>query len=79
MAEIHDLVYHGQGGFTYTEVYNMPIRYRQYHIKKINEYMKELEEARDKTQAPQKNPKEILSPNSKPQADFTSKAKATKK
>ena len=34
--EIHDLVYYGNGGFLYTEVYNMPIHIRRYHIRKIN-------------------------------------------
>lgn len=34
--EIHDLVYYGKGGFLYSEVYNMPIHIRRYHIRKIN-------------------------------------------
>tara|TARA_R110000744_G_scaffold25061_1_gene62291 strand:+ start:62 stop:346 length:285 start_codon:yes stop_codon:yes gene_type:complete len=35
--EIHDLVYYGNGGFIYSEVYVMPIHIRRYHIKKIND------------------------------------------
>ena len=37
-TQIHDLVYHGGGGFLHSEVYNMPIWMRRYHIQKINEY-----------------------------------------
>jgi len=35
--EIHDLVYYGNGGFLYSEVYNMPIHIRRFHIRKIND------------------------------------------
>ena len=43
-TQIHDLVYHGNGGFIHSEVYNMPIWMRQYHIKKINEYLVKQQE-----------------------------------
>jgi len=43
-TQIHDLVYHGGGGFIHSEVYNMPIWMRQYHIKKINEYLVKQQE-----------------------------------
>ena len=39
MAEVHDLIYHGRGGFPYDTVYNMPVIYRRYHIQRINEYL----------------------------------------
>ena len=45
--EIHDLVYYGKGGFLYSEVYNMPIHIRRYHIRKINELHKERNEKHD--------------------------------
>lgn len=35
--EIHDLVYYGNGGFLHSEVYNMPIHIRRFHIRKIND------------------------------------------
>jgi hypothetical protein len=80
MAEVHDLVYHGNGGFTYHDVYNMPIQYRKYHIKKINEYIEkqneEIENTRSKTKSP--SPSQVARPNV-PQADFTTKTKAPKK
>ena len=43
--EVHELTYHGGGGFTYSEVYNMPIYLRRYSLKKINDYLKAKQEA----------------------------------
>ena len=39
-SQIHDLVYHGGGGFIHSEVYNMPIWMRLFHISRINEHNK---------------------------------------
>jgi hypothetical protein len=80
MTEIHDLVYHGNGGFIYSEVYNMPIQIRKFHIRKINDYIEkqneQYENARKGTQVA--NNKQPARPNI-PQADFTTSAKAPKK
>jgi hypothetical protein len=46
--EIHDLVYYGQGGFIYSEVYNMPIHIRRYHIRKIDALHKQHNEEHEK-------------------------------
>ena len=78
MSEVHDLVYHGQGGFTYTEVYNMPIRYRKFHIEKINEYVDKVNEEREKVQGKSTVSNGPVRPNI-PQADITTKTKAAKK
>ena len=43
-TQIHDLVFHGGGGFKHSEVYNMPIWLRRFHIQKINEHNKKQEE-----------------------------------
>ena len=48
MTEIHDLTYHGGGGFIYSEVWQMPIMTRRYHIKKINEFLQKKSEAEEK-------------------------------
>ena len=42
--QIHDLVYHGNGGFIFSEVYNMPIWLRKFNILQINKYNKKQEE-----------------------------------
>ena len=66
-VQIHDLVYHGNGGFIFSEVYNMPIWLRKFNINQINEYNKkqndEMEKAKgqsnigdDRVQRPNINP-----------------------
>ena len=40
-------MYHGNGGFVHSEVYNMPIWMRRFHIQKINKFLeKQNEEVR---------------------------------
>ena len=46
--EVHDLVYYGKGGFLYSEVYNMPIHIRRYHIRKINDLHEKHNEEHEK-------------------------------
>lgn len=43
--EVHELTYHGGGGFTYFEVYNMPIYLRRFSLKKINDHLKAKQQA----------------------------------
>ena len=81
MTEIHDLVYHGNGGFIYSEVYNMPIQIRKFHIRKINDYIEKQNEEYERTQSKSttlSNNKQVARPNI-PQADFTTSAKTPKK
>lgn len=46
--EIHDLVYYGNGGFIYSEVYNMPIHIRRFHTQKISELHDEQNKEHEK-------------------------------
>lgn len=48
--EVHDLTYHGGGGFTYSEVYNMPIYLRRYSIRRVNEHLQKQKEAQENAQ-----------------------------
>lgn len=49
--QIHEIVFHGKGGFDYNTVYNMPIWLRRYTFKKIQEfYDKEAEESKKASQ-----------------------------
>ena len=48
MTEVFELTYHGGGGFTYTEVWNMDVPKRRFNLKKINEYLEKVEEVRNK-------------------------------
>lgn len=80
MTEVHDLVYHGNGGFIYSEVYNMPIQVRKFHIRKINDHIEkqneEIERAKGQNNVTNSS-KQVARPNI-PQADFTTSAKAPK-
>tara|TARA_Y100000361_G_C11161128_1_gene347399 strand:- start:4037 stop:4243 length:207 start_codon:yes stop_codon:yes gene_type:complete len=66
-------VFHGGGGFLHSEVYNMPIWLRRFHIQKIsahneaeNERMKKAKEGRDINS----NPKKIQGPNINPSTTY---------
>jgi len=48
MDEVHDLTYHGGGGFIYSEVWSMPIMTRRYHIRKINDFLQKKADAEEK-------------------------------
>jgi hypothetical protein len=47
-TQIHDLVYHGNGGFIHSEVYNMPIWLRKFHIQSINDFQEKQQEEYNK-------------------------------
>jgi hypothetical protein len=36
--QIHDIVFHGKGGYTWETIYNMPIWLRNFTFNKINEF-----------------------------------------
>ena len=71
---MHDLVFHGGGGFQYYDVYNMPIWLRRFHTQKISEYHKkqneEIEKA-NKGQDPNQN--QVYGPNIKPSSTYNLK------
>lgn len=83
LEEIFLLCYHGNGGWTHEEVYNLPIRYRQYYIRKISETVQKQQEEMD-TKFKFNNGTEPAQPSKKPTApppipDFAFTAKAPKK
>ena len=65
---MHDLVYHGGGGFIHSEVYNMPIWLRRFHINKIREFIKKQNEEQRKAQGNEQmgDDKKIQGPNISP-------------
>lgn len=53
------MVFHGKGGFIFSEVWDMPIWQRKYHIKLINDHYSEVKEEQEKQQStppPNKSP-----------------------
>jgi len=66
-SQIHEIVFHGQGGYDWHTLYNMPIWLRNFTYKKLEEYYKKQEEAQNKQNNQLKNnPKEIQRPNINP-------------
>ena len=68
---MHDLVFHGGGGFQYYDVYNMPIWLRSFHIQKISEHNKKQNEEMEKAKkgsTPNKN--KIQGPNINPSSTY---------
>jgi len=43
--QIFDLMYYGKMGFTYTELYHMPVFQRRYYYTKLTDYLKRQHEA----------------------------------
>jgi hypothetical protein len=56
----------------------MPIQYRKYHIRKINDYIEKQNEEYENARG-NKTIKNIVNKPNIPQADFSSKIKAPKK
>ena len=57
--QIFDLVYHGNGGFTWDSVYEMPVWLRIFYIQRINELNKSQRDESEKQMraAKSKNPR----------------------
>jgi len=52
LTEVHDLVFHGKGGYIWSDVYNMPIYLRRFALSKLKEYY----DATNKANKPQTSP-----------------------
>ena len=65
-SQIHEIIFHGNGGYDWHTLYNMPIWLRNFTFKKIEEWYKKQEEAQNKQQNMLKNSKEIARPNINP-------------
>jgi hypothetical protein len=65
-SQIHEIIFHGNGGYDWHTVYNMPIWLRNFTYKKLEEYYKKQEEANNKANNQLKNTKEIQRPNINP-------------
>ena len=71
-SQLHDPVYHGGGGFIHSEVYNMPVWLRRFHITKINEHVEKQNKEQRKAQGNEQvgDDKKILGPNINPSSTY---------
>lgn len=42
LTEVHELVFHGGGGYIWSEVYNMPIYLRRFTLNKLKEHFNKV-------------------------------------
>ena len=70
---MHDLVYHGGGGFLHSEVYNMPTWLRRFHIQKINEWNKQQQAEYDKINPKKSDSQVTRGPNITPSSHYNFK------
>lgn len=72
--QIHEIVFHGNGGYDWETVYNMPLWLRKTTFNLMNEYFeKQNEEAEKQQKSLKPNKNEIAKPNL-PNPTYTSKA-----
>ena len=65
-SQIHEIVFHGNGGYDWHTLYNMPIWLRNFTFKKIEEHFTKQQEQANKQSNVLKNSKEIQRPDIKP-------------
>jgi len=70
-TQIHEIIFHGNGGYTWNEVYNMPIWLRKFTFQKLNEYFEKQNSAVEKST---KSTSKVKGPD----IDPTYKTKASK-
>tara|TARA_Y100001972_G_scaffold20767_1_gene24492 strand:+ start:1891 stop:2175 length:285 start_codon:yes stop_codon:yes gene_type:complete len=71
-SQIHEIVFHGKGGYDWHTLYNMPIWLRNFTFKKIEEYYKKEKEAHNKQTNTLQNKSEIHRPNINPSNVYNS-------
>ncbi len=77
-SQIHEIIFHGNGGYDWNTVYNMPIWLRRFTFEKIKEYYEKQREENEKQQNLLKN-KNNKNQISRPDIAPTYTAKAPKK
>jgi len=78
-AQIHDIVFHGNGGFNWDTVYNMPIWLRKFTFNKIKEHFEKQNEEVEKQQNMLNNKQNAKKELARPDIAPTYTTKAPKK
>ena len=73
-SQIHEIVYHGNGGYDWETVYNMPLWLRKFTFEKIKEFnekqQEEIEKRQQKNTLDSSSKNQIAKPNIKPDYSF---------
>lgn len=79
-TQIHEIVFHGKGGYSWYDVYNMPVWLRRFTFNKINSYYSEEKEQIENMKSDGKNTKNLVDPSGKVNTpDFLNASKSYKK
>tara|TARA_Y100000389_G_C17407124_1_gene488702 strand:- start:285 stop:602 length:318 start_codon:yes stop_codon:yes gene_type:complete len=79
-TQIHEIVFHGKGGYSWYDVYNMPIWLRRFTFNKINNFYADEKEQYENTQSGNKGSKNLVDPSGKVNTpDFAQASKQYKK
>jgi uncharacterized protein YydD (DUF2326 family) len=74
-TEIHEIVFHSQGGYDWETVYNMPIWLRRFTFNKLKEYYEKKNESSSQV----KDIEKVMKPNIQPKPTYNTTTKATTK
>jgi hypothetical protein len=76
-TQIHEIVYHGNGGYNWETVYNMPIWLRRFTFRKIQDYIDKQNEEIEKRNKTMTNPTkaEVARPAIQPDYSFKASQK----
>ena len=58
--QIHEIIFHGKGGYDWDTVYNMPIWLRKFTFHEINEFYKKENEEYEKAKTKNSNRKTVI-------------------
>jgi len=75
-SQIHDIVFHGKGGYDWDTIYNMPVWLRLFTFNKMKEFYDKENEENEKAQNQMKKIKSsgIAKPNINTNPTYTAKA-----
>jgi len=76
-SQIHEIIFHGNGGYDWNTIYNMPIWLRRFTFNKLKEHYDKQKEEAEKQQNMLKNKgkSDVARPNIAPkQPTYTTKA-----
>lgn len=62
-SQIHQIVFHGQGGYDWPTVYNMPIWLRKFTFNEIKKHNDEANKAVEEAKSGNKGQKSLISPD----------------
>ena len=64
-TQIHEIVFHGKGGYDWSTIYNMPRWLRQFTFNKLKEYYDKENEEYEKARSSKDNKSTLIDPSGK--------------